>query len=137
MSKAKRLGPGDPVTFKIPVSTSKKEIELLNRWRKQKILASKIMEKVKEEAGIQQKGKLVLNISRSLTDEEMERLAIPEVQEMLGNICLALLAKQVPALPIGTNQTEQQPIQSKEGVNASYEIPEEAEGLIDDLFDDF
>jgi hypothetical protein len=138
MTKKRRLGPGDPVTFKIPISATTEEINLLNEWRDHKLLAKKIMEKVEEEVRLNQEKKLVLPLSRELTPKEQERLSIPEVQMMLGNLCLALLKQEVPTLPQMSNEqpAQKQTQEVKTEMSQEWEVPEEIDDLIDDLLDD-
>lgn len=133
--RKRKLAPGEPVSFKIPVSSTPEEIEVLTKWRDRKILSTKIMELVKEE--LEPTPKISLPISRPLTSEEMERLANPEIQKMLGNICLALLSQQIPQLPVGTpsqDKKEKEDMETK--TNQEWQVPDEVDDLIDDVLDD-
>jgi hypothetical protein len=126
--RKRKLAPGEPVTFKIPVSTSPEQIELLSIWREQKILSSKIMGFV--DAELNQKNTITIPISRPLKNDELERFSNPEIQKMLGNICLALLSQQVPQLPIAPTQPTDQP-DEKQPVEW-----DKVDNLIDDILDD-
>jgi hypothetical protein len=126
--RKRKLAPGEPVTFKIPVSTSPEQIELLSIWREQKILSSKIMGFV--DAELNQKNTITIPISRPLKNDELERFSNPEIQKMLGNICLALLSQQVPQLPIAPTQLTDQP-DEKQPVEW-----DKVDNLIDDILDD-
>ena len=135
--RKRKLAPGEPVSFKIPASATPEQIELLTKWRDRRILSKKIMDFVNEE--LNRSHKISLPISRPLTNEEMERLSNPEIQKMLGNICLALLSQQVPQLPVemppqDSQQNNQKNIEAK--TTTEWEIPDKADDLIDDVLDD-
>lgn len=128
--RKRKLAPGEPVTFKIPASATPEQIELLSIWRERKILSSKIMGFV--DAELNQANTITIPISRPLNNDEIERLSNPDIQKMLGNICLALLSQQVPQFPITTHS--QQNDEAK--TTGEWEIPDKADDLIDDILDD-
>jgi|SRR5690606_38570796 hypothetical protein len=125
--RKRKLAPGEPVTFKIPASATPEQIELLSIWRDRKILSAKIMGFV--DAELNRRSSITLPINRPLSTEEMERLANPDIQQMLGNICLALLSQQVPQLPIATKQNDTQDEKPQVEWN-------KVDNLIDDILDD-
>lgn len=135
--KRRKLAPGEPVTFKIPMTATPEEIKKITQWRDRRILSKKIMEKVRED--MQTEHKLSLPINRPLTNEEIKRLDNPEIQKMLGNICLALLSHQIPQLPpLGSPSQNHQDDNGQETTKTEqeWEVPDEVDDLIDDLFDD-
>lgn len=134
--RKRKLAPGEPVSFKIPVSATPEQIELLSVWRERKILSAKIMGLVNAE--LNQSPMISLPISRPLNNDEMERLSNPDIQKMLGNICLALLSQQVPQIPIAHQQNNEKTKTQANATTNEWEIPDpdKVDDLIDDILDD-
>ena len=131
--RKRKLAPGEPVSFKIPASATPEQIELLSIWRERKILSSKIMGFV--DAELNRANTITIPISRPLNNDEIERLSNPDIQKMLGNICLALLSQQVPQFPI-TTHSQQNDEKTQAKTTGEWEIPDKADDLIDDILDD-
>ena len=132
--RKRKLAPGEPVSFKIPASATPEQIELLSIWRERKILSSKIMGFV--DAELNRANTITIPISRPLNNDEIERLSNPDIQKMLGNICLALLSQQVPQLPIAPHSQQNDEKTQTETTGGEWEIPAKADDLIDDVLDD-
>jgi hypothetical protein len=133
MAKQKRVERGDVISFKIPVKCSDKQLELTDQWKRTRLIPTKFFEKVDEEIDKQQE--LRLFIGRQLTEEEIERLNSPGINEMLGNMCLALLSNQVPTIPIASQPAAQPTTTSKVIEPKQQQFKTEIDPGLDDAID--
>jgi hypothetical protein len=136
---AKKKRRGDVISFKIPLSISDMELELINQLHLNKRIAAVFFEKIREL--LNQKHQIVLPIDHPLSDQERENLDNPAVRKMLANICLALLREKVPPLSIGLKKEEEGSKQEIEPVEEEKEDDwinnADCSELVDKAFDSF
>jgi hypothetical protein len=127
---------GEPISIKIPVKCSEEQLDLIDKWKRSRLLSTKFFEKVDEE--LTSINEIQLSIGRQLTEDELKRLNSPGIKEMLGNMCLALLSNQVPVIPTTSQPVSQQVIKHDElqkNFNSDINDPSVTEA-IDALIDD-
>ncbi|MDT0354096.1 MULTISPECIES: hypothetical protein [Terrabacteria group] len=136
MTKKVVVKPGDSLSIKVSTKLTKEQLQLISDWKQSKILSTKFFEKVDEELHLAVNHEIQLPIPRPLTIEEQEKLSQPIVQQMLGNLCMALISNEIPDAIVGTSPPSQVNLEQPVGVDTTV-VSNEADACIDAALDDW